>query len=102
VYRPLRWFLIIGAVPFTLGVLLGVRWLWLFLVIGTERSHVPSLILAAVLMLIGFMVWVAGMLADLIAVNRALLEDIRYRLRRIELDREVPAERTSRSPHRAA
>jgi hypothetical protein len=33
VYRPLRWFLIIGAVPFTLGVLLGVRWLWQFLVI---------------------------------------------------------------------
>jgi glycosyltransferase involved in cell wall biosynthesis len=103
VYRPLHWFLIVGAVPFTLGVLLGMRWLWLFLVIGTERSHVPSLILAAVLMLIGFMVWVAGMLADLIAVNRALLEDIRYRLRRIELeDRSAPAERPSRSPHRAA
>jgi len=87
VYKPLRFFTILGALPFTLGGLLMLRWLWLWLVVDTERTHVPSLIAAAVLVLIGVQVWVLGFVADLIAVNRRLLEDIQLRLRRKEFDR---------------
>lgn len=82
-YRPLRFFTILGSVPFTLGFLLCVRWLVLFFGDPT-RARTPSLILAAILILIGFQLWMFGLVADLMAVNRKLLEDIQLRLRRTE------------------
>ncbi|MEE8506996.1 MAG: glycosyltransferase family 2 protein, partial [Kiloniellales bacterium] len=81
VYKPFRFFVILGSIPFTLGSLLGVRWLVLFFE-GTTRAHVPSLILAAILLLVGFMLWMLGLAADLQSVNRRLLEDIQLTLRR--------------------
>jgi len=85
-YQPLRFFMILGTIPFTLGFLLGVRWLLLFST-GTPRTHVPSLILSAILILIGSQLWVFGLVADLLAVNRKLLEDIQLRIRRTETQR---------------
>lgn len=82
-YKPLRFFLWLGTLPFTAGVLLGVRWLWLFQSDPT-RARTPSLILAAILILIGVQLWSMGVVADIIAVNRKLLEDIQQRVRRIE------------------
>ncbi|MDQ6913392.1 MAG: glycosyltransferase family 2 protein [Verrucomicrobiota bacterium] len=82
-YKPLRFFLWMGAIPFTLGFLLGVRWLILFTQ-EPMRSRTPSLILAAILILIGVQMWSLGAVADVIAVNRKLLEDIQQRLKRIE------------------
>lgn len=81
VYKPLRFFALMGSVPFALGTILMLRWLWLFYE-GTTRTHLPSLVIAAVLVLIGVQVWVLGFVADLIAVNRRLLEDVQVRLRR--------------------
>lgn len=81
VYKPLRFFLFLGSVPFSMGFTLGVRWLVYFF-IGTERTRIPSLILAAILMLIGFQLWVLGLVADLLAANRKLMEEIQLRLRR--------------------
>ncbi|MCG8367875.1 MAG: glycosyltransferase family 2 protein [Pseudanabaenales cyanobacterium] len=85
-YRPLEFFMLLGSVPFSLGFLLGVRWLILFAFEGTQRSHVPSLVLAAILILIGFQLWVFGLVADLLSANRKLLEDIQLRLRRTEIE----------------
>lgn len=82
-YRPMRFFNILAFLPFSFGILLGVRWIVLYFE-ATQRTHVPSLILAAVLLLIGVQLWVFGLVADIIAVNRALLEDIQYRGRRQE------------------
>lgn len=87
-YSPLRFFVIVGSVPFGLGVLLGIRWLVLYFS-GTPRAHVPSLVAAAVLLIVGFQLWVLGLVADLLSVNRKLLEDIQLRLRRLELDDKV-------------
>ncbi|OYD82905.1 glycosyltransferase family 2 protein [Azospirillum brasilense] len=84
IYRPLSFFTMVGAVPFGIGFLIGLRWLALFLS-GTDRTHIPSLILAAVLLLMGVMIWILGLVADLISVNREMLEDIRTRVRRQEL-----------------
>lgn len=84
-YKPLRFFTILGSIPFTIGLILCFRWLILFF-LGTPKSHVPSLILAAITMVIGFQLWVFGLVADLMAVNRKLLEDIQLRLRRREID----------------
>jgi len=85
-YKPLRFFAILGSIPFSMGLLLGVRWLILFFIENGTRSRAPSLILAAILILIGFQLWMFGLVADLMAVNRKVLEDIQLRLRRAELD----------------
>lgn len=84
-YKPLRFFLILGSIPFASGFILGVRWLMLFLS-GTPRTHIPSLILASILILVGVQLWILGLVADLIAVNRMILEDIQVRIRRSDLD----------------
>ncbi len=83
-YKPLRFFTVCGTVPFAAGFAIGVRWVLLFLQDPT-RAHVPSLILAAILILIGVQLWIFGLIADVIAVNRKLLEDIQLRVRRMEL-----------------
>jgi glycosyltransferase involved in cell wall biosynthesis len=84
-YRPLRFFTTIGSAPILIGILLCFRWLLLYLS-GTPKSHVPSLILAAILILIGFQFWIFGLIADLMTVNRKLLENIQLKLRQMELD----------------
>lgn len=84
-YKPLRFFLLLGSVPFGLGVMLGVRWL-IFFWAGSERTRVPSLILTAILILIGFQLWMFGLVADLMAANRRLLEEVQLRMRRVEAD----------------
>ena len=92
-YQPLKMFVILGSVPFTVGVLLGARYLFLFFE-GTTRAHTPSLILAAILALTGILLWMSGLIGDLQSVNRKLLEDIqlnqrrkRYNAYRIQHDR---------------
>lgn len=92
-YRPLRFFMMLGSVPFGLGFLLCCRWLLLFWgIIGDDpaKPRVPSLILAAILILIGVQLWLFGLIADLMGVNRQLLEDIQLRLRRQEFDTKDP------------
>ncbi len=92
-YKPLRFFTILGSVPFTLGFLLGIRWLSLsYFFPEPGRTYVPSLILAAILLLVGFQTWILGLIADLMAANRRLGEEIRLRVRRAELDKKSKPE----------
>jgi hypothetical protein len=84
-YRPLRFFTLLGSLPLFLGGMLCVRWLILYFG-GTPKAHVPSLIVAAILILIGFQLWIFGLIADLLAVNRKILEEIQLRLRREEMN----------------
>ena len=87
-YRPLQFFTLLGSIPFSLGFLLCCRWLLLFWgIMGDDpaKSRVPSLVLAAILILIGVQFWIFGLVADLMSVNRQLLEDIQLRLRRKKL-----------------
>lgn len=86
VYRPLRFFAIVGCFPFGMGMFLCLRWLMLFFLDDPTRARAPSLIVAAVLILIGVQLWILGLLADLLSVNRKMLEDIQLRLRRKEYD----------------
>jgi glycosyltransferase involved in cell wall biosynthesis len=86
-YRPLQFFTMLGSIPFSVGLLLCLRWLFLFWGIfgdNPAKPRVPSLVLAAILILIGFQLMILGLVADLLAVNRQLLEDIQLRLRRRE------------------
>lgn len=85
-YKPLRFFLLLGSVPFSLGVMLGLRWLFFFIE-GSARTRIPSLILTAILILIGFQLWMFGLVADLMAANRRLVEEVQLRMRRLDAER---------------
>ena len=84
-YRPLRFFLSVSAMLFVPGFLIGVRFLFELFVRGRGQGHIQSLILTAILLLASVLFFVLGLLAELISVNRRLLEDQRTRLARIEL-----------------
>ncbi len=73
-YNPLRIFLRLGAAPVAVGVGLLARFLWYYLTDHSPAGHLQSLILAVILIFLGVQTWVVGILADLIAVNRQLLE----------------------------
>lgn len=77
VYQPFLFFASIGAVLFGAGFLLGLRFLYFFWT-GAGSGHVQSLILASVLLGMGFQTILIAFIADLQASNRKLLEDIRY------------------------
>ncbi len=91
VYRPFKFFFSIGTVFFLVGFLLGCRFLWHWLA-GGGRGMAQSLILAAVLMLMGTVFSMMAFIADLLSVNRQLLEDIQYRQRRNCFDPMLPCE----------
>jgi hypothetical protein len=82
-YRPLKTFFAIGATLLFLGLLLGGRFLWYFSQ-GERGGHIQSLILAAVFLITGFHTMLIALLADLIAVNRRLTEDVLIRVKRLE------------------
>jgi glycosyltransferase involved in cell wall biosynthesis len=78
IYRPFSFFGTIGATLFGLGFLIGLRFLWHYME-GNGDGHVQSLILASVLLGMGFQTLLVAFVADLLAANRKLLEDIRFR-----------------------
>lgn len=86
-YRPLVFFSAVGLVPFLIGVAIGIRFL-LYYFQGAGSGHIQSLIFASTLMLLGFMTFIVGLQADVISANRKILEDIQYRVRRMEVDEE--------------
>jgi hypothetical protein len=78
-YNPLKSILGLGILFLLGGLGLGVRWLILFFIMHTERTHVPSLILASILFTVGIIISMMAILADLIAVNRKILEELQYK-----------------------
>lgn len=86
-YKPLRFFTIIGSTIFLIGLILGIRFL-VFVFMGASGGHIQSLILASTLLLLGFQTFISGLQADLIASNRKLLEDIQERVRRLDYDHD--------------
>jgi len=76
VYKPFNFFVSIAAVLFTLGFLLGLRYLYFFFT-GDGEGHTQSVILAGVLMGMGFQTGLIAFIADLLSVNRKLLEEIK-------------------------
>jgi glycosyltransferase involved in cell wall biosynthesis len=79
IYRPFRFFGTIGVVLFGSGFIIGLRFLFYYLD-GNGQGHVQSLILASSLLVMGFQTLLVAFLADLLAANRKLLEDLRYKM----------------------
>jgi glycosyltransferase involved in cell wall biosynthesis len=88
-YRPLRVFTILSLLMILGGLILAIRFLYFF-VIGQGGGHIQSLILSAVLIIIGFQTFLIGLLADLIGFNRIILEEIIFRTRRLEYRMKHP------------
>lgn len=82
-YKPLRFFGTIGIISIAAGLILGIRFL-VYYFTGTGAGHVQSLILVAILTLLGVQLIVAGLQADIISANRKILEDIQYRIRKMD------------------
>ncbi|NLV23536.1 MAG: glycosyltransferase family 2 protein [Deltaproteobacteria bacterium] len=78
IYRPFRFFGTIGALLFGIGFLIGARFLYFYFT-GRGGGHVQSLILCGALLGMGLQTFLVAFLADLLAANRKLLEDVRYR-----------------------
>ncbi|HBA91692.1 MAG: glycosyl transferase [Chloroflexi bacterium GWB2_54_36] len=79
-YRPLRVFSTVGTIFSLLGLALVIRFL-VFYFQGIGGGHIQSLVLAAVLLIVGFQTWLIGLLADLVGKNRRLMEEVLWRVR---------------------
>jgi glycosyltransferase involved in cell wall biosynthesis len=86
-YEPLKTFAYIGVAIFGAGFFLGLRFLYFYL-FGGGSGHIQSLILASVLLIVGFQVSIIGLLADILGSNRQLTENVLYRIRKMQLDME--------------
>lgn len=90
-YRPFRFFAVPGIVFAGLGAVLLARFFWFFLV-GRGQGHVQSVVIGSMLAGVGLSLVIVGLVADLIAVNRQLLEEVDWRLRRMEHDSGRPGD----------
>ena len=83
-YEPLKLFTTTGLVFFLVGLLISLRFLYYYFN-GEGQGHLQSLILSAVLMIVGFQVLLIGLMADVISASRKLTEEVLYRIRSLEL-----------------
>lgn len=84
-YKPLYCFTVVAVAPSLVGLLIGIRFM-IYYFMGQGNGHTQSLMLACTLLIIGFITFVIGMLADVIAANRKILEDTQYHVRKLEYD----------------
>jgi Glycosyltransferases involved in cell wall biogenesis len=88
IYRPFKFFGTIGIFLLSLGLIIGLRFLLKFIE-GDGNGHVQSLILASVLLGMGFQTLLIAFLADILSANRKLLEDIRFKSARLSINESV-------------
>ena len=87
-YKPLYCFTIVAAVPSTIGIVIGIRFM-IYYFTGRGNGHTQSLMLACTLLIIGFMTFVIGMLADVISANRKILEETEYLVRKMNYEAHI-------------
>jgi glycosyltransferase involved in cell wall biosynthesis len=85
-YEPFKVFVMLGSLLLTGGVVLGARYAWYWWR-GLNTPHLQSAILSVLLLILGFQTLQWGVMADLIASNRKLIEDLLYRVRKAELEK---------------
>ena len=90
-YKPLRFFSYLAVVPFITGLALSARFVYFHLT-QSSGGHVQSLIFAAVLLILSFLLILLGLVADLLSVNRKLLQDVIARMRLLEGPRSEDGE----------
>ena len=81
-YRPLNFFLTLSVFPFVAGFAIGIRFLIYYF--RGDNGHVQSLLLCSLLIMISVMIAVLGLMADVIAANRKISQEIQARTRDID------------------
>ncbi len=81
-HKPLGTFIAIGSLLISIGLVIGSRVIIHFVKTGLVTPYIPSTILSSIFLIIGFQIIVLGLMADLIAKNRRLLDEILYKLRK--------------------
>ena len=101
-YKPLKCFSYLSCIPLMCGLLIGFRYLY-YMMLGRAGGHVQSLILGCTLIIIGFLTFMIGLVADVSGATRKLLQDTQYHARKAEYEaiymqkkREKEAVRTYR------
>jgi len=84
-YRPLKFFIVLGSLISVIGIGAIIRWL-VISNFGQLGGNVQSLVIASMLVIMGVQFIVAGLQADIIAANRKIMEDVQYRVRKMECD----------------
>lgn len=84
-YKPLKCFTYLAIPSVVFGMAIGIRFL-IYYTQGTGSGHVQSLILACTLIIIGFLTFMIGLLADVLAANRKILQETQYQVRRMEYE----------------
>ena len=84
-YKPLKFFTFLMLPPAIVGIAFIIRY-FIYVAAGTANGHVQSLILACTLLIMGFVTFTIGLVSDVIAANRRLLQDTQYHTRRAEYD----------------
>jgi len=97
-YEPLKVFTYIGGLVFLSGFALSLRFLYYYLFTFVGEGKIQSLILSAVLMIVGFQVILIGLVADVLSNSRKLLEDLLYRVRRMEIEGRPTNDKTNPNP----
>lgn len=82
-YKPLYCFAWIAGIFGVIGVGIGIRFL-VYYFTGNGAGHIQSLILASMFIIIAVLCGVIGLLGDVIAANRKLLEEIQFELRKMD------------------
>ena len=82
IYKPFKAFFWLSLPILLLGLGLIGRWGWLTYVMPDGRVHMPSLVAAAICLIITAFLWIGGLVGELLAINRRLLENIQYLARR--------------------
>lgn len=83
IYKPLKFFAVFGAAFLLAGVIAGARFLW-FLIEGNGEGHIQSVIFCALMIIVGILLFMMGVIGDLIATNRKLLERVDVRLQHMD------------------
>jgi glycosyltransferase involved in cell wall biosynthesis len=83
-YEPFKVFVLTGTILLSAGLVLGARYAYYWW-LGDIRGHLQSAILSVLLLILGFQTLQWGVMADLVANNRKLIEDLLYRVRKMEL-----------------
>jgi glycosyltransferase involved in cell wall biosynthesis len=95
-YKPFRFFFLVGLVPFVIGALLMLRWLSLYVLDDSYTSRVPSLLAGIGLIVVAAQIWAVAFLADLQSASRRVLDELRLRAKRIDYgDAADPSRSTS-------
>lgn len=83
VYKPLRFFMAIASILLAISLFFLARFAYFYL-IGLGNIYIKSLIAGGTLITLSMILFMIGLIADIIATNRILIEDIQYRVRKIE------------------